>query len=170
MFVLEAVNDPFMGTLVGMNATHLIHLSASGGTLVERQLPMTFASPVVFKYDTKGDYILGPPYDRTVSLAVSPADSSLVAVTGWASVLDNEGDDASLFHRRERHVERRDHNSAATATVGKVRRGIVLVEQRRETALVVGAANGAYATVVQGADGAARRQVSGSAAARRCRS
>ena len=49
--------------------------------------------------------------------------------------------------------------AAATATVGKVRpSALVLVPtgNGRETALVVGAANGAYATVVQGADGAPR--------------
>ena len=149
--------------LVGMNATHLLHRSAaSGGALRERRLPMTFASPVVFKYDTKGDYILGPTsHDRTVSLAVSPADSSLVAVTGWASVLDNEGDER-VFMSTDAGATWNDvtaNLAAATATVGKVRpSALVLVPtgNGRETALVVGAANGAYATVVQGADGAPR--------------
>ena len=149
--------------LVGMNATHLLHRSAaSGGALRERRLPMTFASPVVFKYDTKGDYILGPTsHDRTVSLAVSPADSSLVAVTGWASVLDNEGDER-VFLSTDAGATWNDvtaNLAAATATVGKVRpSALVLVPtgNGRETALVVGAANGAYATVVQGADGAPR--------------
>ena len=149
--------------LVGMNATHLLHRSAaSGGALRERRLPMTFASPVVFKYDAKGDYILGPTsHDRTVSLAVSPADSSLVAVTGWASVLDNEGDER-VFLSTDAGATWNDvtaNLAAATATVGKVRpSALVLVPtgNGRETALVVGAANGAYATVVQGADGAPR--------------
>ena len=49
--------------------------------------------------------------------------------------------------------------AAATATVGKVRpSALVLVPtgNGRETALVVGAANGAYAAVVQAADGSPR--------------
>ena len=62
-------------------------------------------------------------HDRTVSLAVSPADSSLVAVTGWASVLDNEGDER-VFMSTDAGATWNDvtaNLAAATATVGKVR-------------------------------------------------
>ena len=117
-------------------------------------------------------------HDRTVSLAVSPADSSLVAVTGWASVLDNEGDErVFLSTDAGARVERRGRQPRGRHRHRRQARGrrrvLVPTGNGRETALVVGAANGAYATVVQGADGARRATASGRGSlrlARRCRS
>ena len=71
--------------LIGMNDTHLLHRSAaSNGALVSRKLPATFARPIEFLFTSPNDYILGPlTHKRTVSLAVSRADSSAIAVSGW---------------------------------------------------------------------------------------
>lgn len=78
---------PDPSVLVGMNSTHLLHRSsASGGALAGRRLPTVFAAPITFSFDASGNYALGPiSHDRTVSLAVSPADSQVVAVSGWTS-------------------------------------------------------------------------------------
>lgn len=68
-----------------LNDTSLMHRStASAGKLVIRKLPTHFAQPVVTAWlpePVRGEqYVLGPmTHDQTVSLAVSPADSALVA-------------------------------------------------------------------------------------------
>ena len=42
--------------------------------------------------DDDYEYVLGPTsHDKTVSLAVSPADAKIVAVTGWTSLENNDG-------------------------------------------------------------------------------
>ena len=62
---------------------------ASGGGFDDLRLS------VVFKYDTKGDYI-SAYLARPHRLARRRRRPSLVAVTGWASVFDNEGDERVL--------------------------------------------------------------------------
>ena len=71
------------------------------GANAAHALPLRFADPVIFAYDSEGAYVLGPcSHDRTVSLAVSPYDSALLAVAGWLSVEDNAQD----VRRRRRAV------------------------------------------------------------------
>ena len=87
--------QPDASVLVGMNDTHLLHRSAlSKGVLISQRLPTIFARPIEFAYTSPNAYILGPvSHDRTVSLAVSPTDSNLVAVTGWPSDLQGFADE-----------------------------------------------------------------------------
>ena len=63
---------------------------------------MAFAAPVTMQYDPAldGARILGPvTHGRTVSLAVSPADSRVVAVTGWSTVTSNGGSEHVFLSR-----------------------------------------------------------------------
>lgn len=78
--------------LVGMNGTHMFYRSAvTNGAVTLRPLPTTFAPPVVFDI-RNGESVVGPvSHDKTVSIAISPRNSKVVAVTGWPSVRSNEG-------------------------------------------------------------------------------
>ena len=78
--------------IVGLNNTHLIYSAGGASPSIAKKLPTAFAAPIEFAFSSANTYILGPvSHDRTVSLAVSPVDSSLVAVTGWTSIADNKG-------------------------------------------------------------------------------
>merc|ERR1712032_188692 len=106
------------------------------------RLPEQYAEPVVFEYPSSDKYILGPcSHDRTVSLAVSPVDSSLVAVSGWISLLDNSGtekvwlssDSGASFDDVTRNLRE------ATGSVGRVRPSALLfvpLPLRSSTALL----------------------------------
>lgn len=88
-FVAGGVTDGKHDTsvLVALNDTHLLHRNRNVDDLVARPLPVTFARPVEFVFYDPNNYILGPvSHKRTVSLAVSPLDSNVVAVTGWQNL------------------------------------------------------------------------------------
>jgi hypothetical protein len=74
-----------------MNNSHLLHRT-QGGPLLAYPLPATFSRPVEFAFSSPNSYVLGPvSHDRTVSMAVDPADALTVAVSGWTSLQDNSG-------------------------------------------------------------------------------
>jgi hypothetical protein len=98
-FFLEFVTGGFTAgkpdeeLLIGMSNTDLYVKNANtDGKMIKRRLPTTFAIPVTLPYDKtdKGARILGPvTHGRTVSMAVSPSDSNVIAITGWPSVAEN---------------------------------------------------------------------------------
>lgn len=156
--------------LVAMNDTSLMHRSAaSDGVLVARPLPTRFAAPIIFEYrrDAEGDYnyVLGPTsHDRTVSLAVSPADSSLVAVTGWTSVINNEGPEA-VWLSHDAGATWTDVTAnlrQATKVVGAIRPSALLLlpldKAGTKTALLVGTATGVFVTSAEKGSAAASWQ------------
>ena len=83
--------------LIGISDSALyIKNHDTDGALIKRALPRVFATPVTLPYDSsnKGSRILGPvTHGRTVSMAVSPSDSNVIAVTGWSSVKKNDKDE-----------------------------------------------------------------------------
>ena len=111
---------------------------------------------IAFKYEPgpDGKYILGPcSHDRTVSLAVSPADSTLLAVTGWPSLVDNSGLESVWLSKDAgaHFVDVTANLRDATGTVGRVRPSALLlvpVPGQNTTALLVGTVNGVHATMV----------------------
>lgn len=154
--------------LVGVNDTHLMHRSAeSGGVLVPRKLPTRFAPPIVFDYvrNAKGEYeyVLGPTsHDRTVSLAVSPAHSALLAVSGWTSLLDNNcAESIWLSHDAgKNYLDVTGNLRSATQAIGMMRPSALLlvpVTAKNATALLVGVATGVYVTFVKSAASADER-------------
>ena len=153
--VTAGEDDP--SVLVAVNDSALMHRSAaSGGQLLVHALPERFAQPIVFEYDEDGEYILGPTsHDRTVALAVSPADSSLLAVAGWTSVLDNNGLER-VWLSRDAGASFDDVTAdlrAATATIGQVRPSALLLlplPDEQTTALLVGTVSGVFVTLVGG--------------------
>ena len=103
--------------------------------------------------------MLGPlTHARTVSLAVSPADSSLLAVAGWTSLVDNRGaervwlspDGGASFADVTADLR------AATGTIGQWRPSALLLlplPAKGTTALLVGTINGVFARSATAADG-----------------
>ena len=152
----DGKSDPSL--LVAMTATHLLY--STGGNMVSLKLPCTFASPVPMEYDPQtGARILGPvTHGRTVSLTVSPADSNVIAVTGWTSVADNEGaenvwvttDGGATWQNITSNLR------AASGVVGKVRPGGLLIVDLLENnarAVLVGTSNGIQVAFLEGARG-----------------
>ena len=92
-FFLDFVSGGYTGgkadptLLVGMsNANLYVYNAGTGGVMVTRPLPFTFATPLTLAYDeaNQGARILGPlSHGATVSMAVSSSDSNVIAVTGW---------------------------------------------------------------------------------------
>ena len=159
--------DP--GLLVGISNTHLYARSArTGGRLVERRLPATFAMPVTLGYNAsdKGSRILGPlTHASTVSLAVAASDSDVIAVTGWASVSENSGpehiflstDGGITWHNLTANLRE------ASGVVGRVRPGGLLIVdllENKARAVLVGTSNGVLVTYVH-LDGPAAATPSG---------
>jgi hypothetical protein len=145
----NGASDP--DVLVAINSTHLYFRSAATGlALVVRPLPVAFADPVTLSYDSQGNVILGPvSHGQTVSLAVSAADSSLVAVTGWPAVLTNDGVE-SVWVTADAGATWRNVTGnlrAATATVGQMRpSGLLLVDfpELNASALLVSTVSGVF--------------------------
>ena len=137
--------------------------------MVIRPLPTHFARPVVTAWlpnaPPHGQYTLGPmSHARTVSLAVSPSDSTLLSVSGWCSVTTNmcpEGvwvsADAGMHFTDVTGELRR-----ATRTIGQWRpSALLLVPQPRGahtnytvTALLVGTVNGVFVSFLHTSEGA----------------
>lgn len=144
--------QPDASVLVGINNTHLVHRSAaSAGVLTTHILPMELVPPIELAYDDdeEGMYILGPlTHARTVSLEVSTADSSLLAITGWTSVSDN-GAPERVWVSSDAGVSFTDVTTnlrQASATIGQVRPSALLLVPLRKTrhALLVGTVNGVF--------------------------
>lgn len=139
--------------VVGISSSHL-YISQKGEPLTTWSLPTTFATPVTLGYDDKGARILGPvTHGRTVSLAVSPSDSNVIAVTGWPSVSSNEGveqvfitvDGGASWTNVTGNLREQ------TGVAGKVRPGgLLLVDllENHQRALLVGTSNGVMVTYV----------------------
>lgn len=157
-------SDP--SVLIGMNDTHMLHRSAaSHQRTLYRKLPSRFARPIVFDYvkdkaTGRFEYVLGPTsHDKTVSLAASPVDSALVALTGWTSLLDNRGKEAIWVSSDAgaTFIEVTADLRAATGTIGQIRPSALLLVPLpaiQGHALLVGTAAGVYVTILtQGHEG-----------------
>jgi hypothetical protein len=145
---------PDPSVLIGMNATHLVHRSAtSGASPLTSPLPVTFAAPIGFEYtkDAKTgewSYTLGPTsHDRTVSLAASPANSQVVAVSGWTSVVNNEGREGVWLSTDagRTFVDATSDLRNKTGTIGQIRpSALLLLPTPRGTVLLVGTVSGVF--------------------------
>ena len=150
-------SDPSL--LVALNDTHLFYRSgvATGGQLEARPLPVAFAQPLILKYDAQTHApIIGPvSHGKTVSLAVSRADSATLAVTGRPDVLTNRGSESVWLSRDagQTWLNATGNLRAATQTVGQPRPSTLAlidlqIEDEREgtaaTALLVGTVSGVY--------------------------
>ena len=168
--VTAGAEDPSL--LLGVSNTHLYVRSAeteattegAAGAMVARKLPVAFARPVTMEYDEaqQGARILGPvTHGRTVSLAVSAADSRVVAVTGWPSVSSNEGDELIFLSRDagKTWTNVTANLKAASGVVGKVRPGGLLIVDglpgSGDSALLTGASSGVLASFFSPAAAAA---------------
>ena len=159
----RTAGQPDASVLVLLNDSCLLHRSAaSGGELVARPLPIRFAQPVVTPWRPApvSEYVLGPmSHGRTASLAVSPADSGVVAVTGWTTVLDNRGKE-SVWLSRDGGAEWSDVGGGlreATAVIGQWRPNALLLlplPRKQTTALLVGTATGVFVTFLRRSKGA----------------
>jgi len=143
--------DP--SVLVALNSTHILHRnSKSNGKFMVHELPQEFAEPVQFKYVNDNQYILGPvSHGKTVSLAMSPADSSLLAVTGWDTLDNNYGTEKVWLsdNAGESFTDITYNLRRATGTVGQVRpSALLLVPLPKTTAVLVGTSAGAFLTFV----------------------
>lgn len=143
--------DPSL--LVALNNTHILYQSdvATSGELKAFALPAAYAAPLTLRYDLKTHQpIIGPvSHGRTVALAVSRADSSLIAVTGRPDVLTNLGDE-SIWLTRDAGASW--HNCTgdlikATGTTAKARPSALLIMDLGGEAFD-GRSGGAHATTV----------------------
>lgn len=143
--------DPLL--LFGVTEDSLLYRSnATGGKLLHRALPAKFAAPVVFSgyKNNNTEEILGPiSHGKTASVAVSPADSRTVAVTGWPSVDRNDAWEGVWLSRDAGATWTNIFGDlpAAAATVGQTRpAGLAFVDfpELRASALIVGTASGPF--------------------------
>ena len=159
--VTAGVLDP--AVLVLLNDTHLLHRSATtDGQLVAWPLPVHFAQPVVTAWlpaPIDGEqYVLGPmTHDRTVSLAVSSADSALVAISGWTTIYDNSGAEQVWvsWDGGKTFVDVTAGLRNTTATIGQWRPSALLllpIPTKHTTALLVGTINGVFVRFVPDQD------------------
>lgn len=140
----------------------------TSGKLVARPLPTHFARPVVTAWlpnaPPHGQYTLGPmSHARTVSLAVSPLDSSLLSVSGWCSVTTNMCPENVWVSADEgrRFTDVTGELRRATRTIGQWRpSALLLVPQARKvganytvTALLVGTVNGIFVSFLHTSEG-----------------
>mmetsp|Transcript_10726 Transcript_10726/g.20357 ORF Transcript_10726/g.20357 Transcript_10726/m.20357 type:complete len:839 (+) Transcript_10726:24-2540(+) len=92
-------------SVVAINNTHLHRLTLAdnglGSHYETHVLPAVFAQPVVLGYRDNAA-VLGPlSHDKTVTLAVSTASPSFVAVTGWLSVLHAHPEPEGIWFSRQ---------------------------------------------------------------------
>ena len=164
---VTSAGKPDPELLVLLNTTHLIYRSAStaGDAAIAHPLVddrghrLRFAPPVVTPWRPnaygpgKGEFVLGPmSHDRTMSLAISPADSSLLALTGWTSLVSNSAPERVYVtadagaHFADVTKSLRD----ATGTIGQWRPSALLLLPMKSkpgtTALLVGTAHGVFAS------------------------
>jgi hypothetical protein len=164
--VINGKDNPNL--IVAVSNTHLFF--RSGGNhdhdldieLSARPLPVSYALPVTLQYDSsagKGSRILGPlTHARTVFMAAARRDSRTIAITGWTTIENNEGDE-SIFLTTDggMHWQNITGNlREASGVSGKVRpSGLLLLHlppsnasetQQRALAVLVGTSNGIYVT------------------------
>ena len=151
--VTDGVTDP--SVLVGLNGSTLfVRSAATSGQLVTRPLPTRFARPITFPI-REGRSILGPvSHGKTVALAVSPHDSALLALTGWASVLDNSGAEGIWLSRDGGLTYTNIYANLlnATAATAKARPSSLLFVRlgggAGMTALLAGSVSGVFITFI----------------------
>lgn len=145
--------------LIGMSNTNIyIKNAKTQGDMHTYPLPVQFAMPVTLGYNTTdgGSRILGPvSHGRTTSLAVSPSDSSIIAVTGWQSVMNNEGAEQVFLSNPVSvgwaPLDVTGNLREVSGVVGKVRPGGLLfidMIQNKDHALLVSTANGVFVSFV----------------------
>jgi hypothetical protein len=152
---------PDQDLIIGMSNNNLYVKSANtGGDMITHALPTTFAVPVTLPYDAtnKGARILGPvTHGRTVSMAVSASNSSIIAVTGWPSVHENSRneevwvtlDAGYIWHNVTKNLRE------ASGVVGIVRpSGLMIVDllENKAMALLVSTSKGVMVAFI-GSDG-----------------
>lgn len=142
--------------IVAMNSTHILHRSSkSDGKFLEYALPQEYTEPVSFVYPTNDYYILGPvSHFRTITLAVSPSDSQLIAVTGYETIDRNYGteriwlskDGGASFTEITYNIKK------ATGTIGQVRPSALLLVPvaKGATAVLVGTTSGVFVSFTDG--------------------
>lgn len=149
--------DPTL--LVGMdNANLYVRNAGTGGKMVTRPLPAVFAVPVTLSYDPTNDgaRILGPlSHGATVSMSVSPANSDVITVTGWPSVLTNLGQEQVFVTADggQTWINATGNMREASGVTGKVRPGGLLVvdlEANSDIALLVSTTNGVLVSSLGG--------------------
>eukprot|EP00944_MAST-04C_sp_MAST-4C-sp1_P002596 g2596.t1 len=143
--------------LIGISNSDLyIKNHDTGGTMIKRALPTVFATPVTLPYDSsnKGARILGPvTHGRTVSMAVSPSDSNVIAVTGWSSVQNNDKDE-EVWITFDGGITWKDVTSnlrEACGVVGIIRPGglqIIDLLENKVRSLLIGTSTGAFVTFI----------------------
>jgi hypothetical protein len=150
----HTLGNPDPSLLVAMDASNLYVRDAStgDGEMFTRKLPVEFAAPVTLGYNTSDDdsRILGPvSHGSTTSLAMSPSDSSHLAITGWQSVYDNEASE-QIFTSTDTGKTWTDVTGnlrEVSGVVGKVRPGGLLMVDlllNKDRALLVSTANGVF--------------------------
>jgi len=143
--------DP--NVIVAINNTHLhFRDSSSSSWELPKAFPYPLAAPLDFGYDTNGDPVVGPvSHGRTVTLAVSPRNAYVIAVTGWSSIRDNMGTESVWLtvDKGQSWIDVTGDLVVSTGTIGKARPSGMLfldVAQRKDTALLVGTTRGVYYT------------------------
>ena len=148
-------SDPTL--IVAVTQTQLlVRSSNTGGKMISTDLPIEFAAPVPMQYDPEtGARILGPvTHGPTVAITVSPADSQIIAVTGWTSVATNNGPE-SIWITTDGHSWQNitANLQDASGVVGKVRPGGLLIVDLLENharAVLVGCSNGVLVAYLEG--------------------
>lgn len=143
----DGKSDP--GLVIAMSATHLYQRrGSSSGQATSSPLPQSFAVPVVFPYKN-GVPTVGPiAHGKTVSLAVSPADSEVIAVTGWPE--DMEKGEEHVWYTANAGGKWQDITGNlvnATGTVARARpSGLLIMEYSEHNvhAILVGTVSGVY--------------------------
>ena len=144
--------------LVALSNTHLYIRSGAATAMTSRPLPITYPLPVTLEYDdnNNGARILGPlTHAKTLSFAISPTDSRMIALTGWPSIETNLGDEAVFLtmDAGETWTNVTGDLRAASGVSGKVRPGGILIvdleDDENTRALLVGTSDGILVTFVQ---------------------
>lgn len=148
---------PDSNILVGANNTHLYFgTAAASDKLAVKPLPAKFAAPLVWGYDPLGQPIVGPvSHGKTVFIAVSPSDARKVAITGRASISDNNGKEGIWFtvDGGDNWIDVTGNLVEATKTIALPRPNEMIlldVAAANNTALMVGTVSGIFVTWVGG--------------------
>ena len=124
----DGKSDP--SVLIGINAKTLYQRRGgdSSTPLTASPLPVVFADPTVFPVKD-GIPQTGPiSHEKTVSVAVDPADSKTIAVTGWPEdMVDGEESIFLTYDAGESWVEIIGNLVAVTKTVYKARPAGLLI-------------------------------------------
>lgn len=135
--------------IYAINNTHFFNYM--NNQLTVTPLPSVFADPVHFiQFLNDGTIpILGPiSHGRTASIAVSPADSNIIAITGWPVNLNNGQEFVWLSTNGGRTWSEITGNLySATGTISKIRPLAITIIEFSDlgfNAILVGTLNGVY--------------------------